>query len=214
MRFLALVLALLIGLSAAHAMPADERKDLGNDGFWSTWSDATFQRATAEKKFVVVSLQSWWCPWCHAMNRDTWSDAKVRAVLKDHFIPVFVDQDSRPDISQRWERWGWPATIILGADGSEIVKLRGFYSPQFLIPVLEETIKDPSPVDYGKFGGAEQPRRLATGLSVAARKEILGFLDEAWDREHGGWSKTQSDAALKLMAGLYNGRIDLSALRG
>ena len=31
--------------------------------------------------------------------------------------------------------------------------------------------------------------------------------------EHGGWSKTQSDAALILMAGLYNGRIDLSSLR-
>ena len=32
--------------------------------------------------------------------------------------------------------------------------------------------------------------------------------------EHGGWSRAQSDAVLKLMAGLYNGRIDLSSLRG
>jgi hypothetical protein len=32
--------------------------------------------------------------------------------------------------------------------------------------------------------------------------------------EHGGWSAAQSDAALKLTAGLYNGRIDLSSLRG
>ena len=32
--------------------------------------------------------------------------------------------------------------------------------------------------------------------------------------EHGGWSSSRSDAALKLMAGLYNGRIDLSSLRG
>jgi 2-methylcitrate dehydratase PrpD len=32
--------------------------------------------------------------------------------------------------------------------------------------------------------------------------------------EHGGWSKTQSDAALKLTAELYNGRIDLTSLRG
>jgi uncharacterized protein len=195
MRFVAFLVALLIGLSTAQAAPsgpaADERKDLGNDGFWSTWSDATFQRAAAEKKFVIVSLQSWWCPWCHAMNRDTWNDAQVRATLKDHFIPVFVDQDSRPDISQRWERWGWPATIILAADGTEIVKLRGFYSPQFLIPVLQETIKDPSPVDYGRPGGEEQPRHLATGLSDQARAEVLGFLDKAYDREHGGWSKSK-----------------------
>jgi 2-methylcitrate dehydratase PrpD len=32
--------------------------------------------------------------------------------------------------------------------------------------------------------------------------------------DHGGWSAVQSDTALKLMAGLYNGRIDLSSLRG
>ncbi len=32
--------------------------------------------------------------------------------------------------------------------------------------------------------------------------------------EHGGWSAAQSDAALKLLGGLYNGRIDLSSLRG
>ena len=118
---------------------------------------------------MIVSLQSWWCPWCHAMNRDTWADPDVRAVLKDHFIPVDVDQDSRPDISQRYERWGWPATIIFGPDGTEIVKLRGFYSPKFFIPVLKETIRDPSPVDYGKPGGPERERTLATGLSDGER---------------------------------------------
>ena len=48
---------------------------------------------------------------------------EVRAVLKDHFILVYVHQDSRPDISQRYERPGWPATIIFGPDGKEIAKL-------------------------------------------------------------------------------------------
>ena len=90
---------------------------------------------------MIVSLQSWWCPWCLRMNKETWADPEVRAELKDHFIPVHVDQDSRPDISQRYERWGWPATIIFGPDGTEIVKLRGFYSPKFFIPILQETMK-------------------------------------------------------------------------
>ena len=186
MRFLAFLGALLLGLAAAQAAPIDNK-----DGFWSEWSDATFERAAAEKKFVIVSLQSWWCPWCHAMNRDTWANPEVRAVLKDHFIPVYVDQDSRPDISQRYERWGWPATIIFGPDGTEIVKLRGFYSPKFFIPILQETIKDPSPVDYGKFGGPERERTLSTGLTDSERAEILAFLDKAYDRANGGWSKSK-----------------------
>lgn len=185
-RSLALFVVLLLGIAPASATPVDNR-----DGFWSDWSDATFERAANEKRSVIVSLQSWWCPWCHVMNRDTWANPDVRAVLKDHFIPVYVDQDSRPDISQRYERWGWPATIIFGPDGTEIVKLRGFYSPQFFIPVLEATIKDPAPVDYGKGGGPERERTLATGLTDAQRSEILAFLDEAYDREHGGWSKSK-----------------------
>ena len=184
-RILAFVLALSLA-EAARAAPIDNA-----DGFWSEWSDATFARAAREKKFVIMSLQSWWCRWCHVMNRETWANAEVRSLLKDNFIPVYVDQDSRPDISQRYERWGWPATIIFGPDGTEIVKLRGFYSPQFFLPILTETVKDPSPVDYPDPGGTERERTLATGLSDTQREEILGFIDNAWDEEHGGWSKSK-----------------------
>jgi uncharacterized protein YyaL (SSP411 family) len=56
---------------------------------------------------------------------------------------------------------------------------------------LQETIRDPSPVDYGKFGGPERERTLATGLSDAQRDEILAFLDKAYDRDNGGWSKSK-----------------------
>ena len=184
-RILAFVLALSLA-GDARAAPIDNA-----DGFWSEWSDATFTRAAREKKFVIMSLQSWWCRWCHVMNRETWANAEVRSLLKDNFIPVYVDQDSRPDISQRYERWGWPATIIFGPDGTEIVKLRGFYSPQFFMPILAETVKDPSPVDYPDPGGTERERTLATGLSDTQREEILGFIDNAWDEEHGGWSKSK-----------------------
>lgn len=179
-----LLLSLLFAFGA-KAAPIDN-----SDGFWSEWNEATFSRAAREHKFVVVSLQSWWCKWCHVMNEETWSKPEVRSVLKDHFIPVYVDQDSRPDISQRYERWGWPATIIFGPDGMEIAKLRGFYSAQFFIPVLTETIKDPTPVDYGD-SGPERERTLATGLSDAQRNEILSFIDGAWNEEYAGWSQSK-----------------------
>jgi uncharacterized protein len=186
-RIFGLFSILLLGITGtASAAPLDNK-----DGFWSEWNEATFERAAHEKKFVIVSLQSWWCPWCMTMNRETWSDPAVRAELKDRFIPVYVDQDSRPDISQRYERWGWPATIIFGPDGTEIVKLRGFYSPKFFIPVLEETVKDPSPVVYREPSGPERERTLATGLSDEQRNAILAFMGKAYDQANGGWGKSK-----------------------
>ena len=59
------------------------------------------------------------------------------------------------------------------------------------MPILAETVKDPSPVDYPDPGGTERERTLATGLSDTQREEILGFIDNAWDEEHGGWSKSK-----------------------
>jgi 2-methylcitrate dehydratase PrpD len=52
-------------------------------------------------------------------------------------------------------------------------------------------------------GGAEQP---------LTRQDVIDKF--RLNAEHGGWSAAQSEVALKLMAGLYNGRIDLSSLRG
>ena len=190
-RFIGTLLAvLLLGIGAAPCTPWAAPFD-NRDGFWSEWNDATFERAAREKKFVIVSLQSWWCPWCLVMTKETWANPEVRAELKDRFIPVYVDQDSRPDISQRYERWGWPATIIFGPDGTEIVKLRGYYSPRFFLPVLRETVKDPSPVNYGSLGGPERERTLSTGLTDAQRADILAFMNKAWDPANAGWSKSK-----------------------
>jgi hypothetical protein len=51
-------------------------------------------------------------------------------------------------------------------------------------------------------GGAQEP---------LTRQDVTDKF--ALNAYHGGWSKAQSDAALKLAAGLYQGTIDLSALR-
>src|ERR1700716_155253 len=51
-------------------------------------------------------------------------------------------------------------------------------------------------------GGAQEP---------LTRQDVTDKF--ALNVQHGGWSKAQSEEALKLVAGLYQGKIDLSALR-
>jgi 2-methylcitrate dehydratase PrpD len=52
-------------------------------------------------------------------------------------------------------------------------------------------------------GGAQEP---------LTRQDVTDKF--ALNVQYGGWAKPQSDATLKLLATLYNGRIDLSSLRG
>lgn len=187
-----LLIAIVVACAtlAGPAAPSRAAPPAG-DFPWKQWSDDVFVRAKRENKFVLLSLQSWWCPWCHTMNEITYADPAVRAYIDEHYIPVRVDQDSRPDISQRYERWGWPATVLFGPDGTEIVKLRGYYSPQFFMPVLQETVKDPTPVDYGEPGGPERERLLAMALPAGRRTELVAFLDKVYDRDNDGWGKSK-----------------------
>lgn len=197
---LALFASVLLFLSPVQAAPP------AGDFPWQRWTDEVFARAQRENKFVLLSLQSWWCPWCHTMNEETFTDPKVRAYIDAHYIPVRVDQDSRPDISQRYERWGWPATVLFGPDGTEIVKLRGFYSAEFFLPILEETIKDPTPVDYGDPAGPERERMLVMALPTERRAEIVAFLDQAYDQENDGWGKSKLVDAPTLTYALERAR--------
>ncbi len=100
-----------------------------------------------------------------------------------------VDQDSRPDISQQYERWGWPATVVFAPDGTEIVKLRGYVPPPRFMAIIKEIVVDPSPVEYGALGGPERAASKATQLADKDRTRILNFMDEMWDEENGGWRR-------------------------
>ena len=97
---------------------------------WQThWSDAVFTRAAQEHRFVLLDLHAVWCHWCHVMDEKTYADPQVQALIEKNYVAVSVDADSDPNLTSRYGNWGWPATIVLAADGSEIVKRRGCDSP-------------------------------------------------------------------------------------
>src|SRR5262249_59830844 len=70
---------------------------------WQPWSDAVFTQARQQKRFVLLDLEAVWCHWCHVMDENTYSDAAVIRMLREHYIVVKADQDARPDLSNRYE---------------------------------------------------------------------------------------------------------------
>jgi uncharacterized protein len=151
----------------------------------SHWSDAIFAQAAKDHRFVILDLHAVWCHWCHVMDEKTYGDSKVQALIAKHYVAVSVDADSDPDLNSRYGDWGWPATIVLAADGTEIVKRRGYIPPEQMAALLQAIIDDPSPgpsvtpaIVVAQAGGS---------LTTHQRSKALQTFDETYDEQHGGW---------------------------
>jgi uncharacterized protein YyaL (SSP411 family) len=181
-------------VQAGSAAPARAKKEAV---IWHDFDPAIFDRARAEHKFVLLDLAAVWCHWCHVMDDETYSDAQVIKMLNEHYICVRVDQDSRPDLANKYEDYGWPATIIFNADGTEIVKRAGYINPQRMKRLLEAIVKDPSPeesqpssTEIGQSnGGAVGQKNL--GLSPALLADLESKHSSGYDSKYGGWGSYQ-----------------------
>ena len=179
-RLLCLIAA-LAGLFAAPAFAA-------NGGIpWRTWQDNVFAQAKAENRFVILDLGAVWCHWCHVMERETYANPDVVALVAKHYLPVHADQDANPDLAARYGDWGWPATIILAPDGSELAKRRGFIPPANMVSLLQAIVDDPTP---GPSVHPETPIDAASGPLTAPQRAALSTqFSEAYDADNGGWGR-------------------------
>ncbi|HLY08256.1 MAG TPA: DUF255 domain-containing protein [Planctomycetota bacterium] len=91
---------------------------MSDDGVrWFGWSDEAFRKAQTEDKPVVMDLTAPWSHGCRVMDRETYGDAEVAALLNRDYVPVRVDCDRRPDINDRFNLGGWPTTAFLTPTG-------------------------------------------------------------------------------------------------
>ena len=87
---------------------------------WLPWSAEAFSRAVRERKPVLLSITAAWCHACHEMDRTTYADPEVEAIVRARFLAVRVDTDRRPDINERYNLGGWPTTAFLTPAGEVI----------------------------------------------------------------------------------------------
>lgn len=188
MRNLALVLALFVARTtwAQGPVPAPSSTTAAGKIHWYGWSDEVFAQAKREHKFVLLDLEAVWCHWCHVMDANTYSDAKVQRLLQSRYLAVKVDQDSRPDLSNRYEDYGWPATVVFDANGQEIVKRQGYLAPDEMVSMLQAIIDDPTP---GPSVHAEVPIVYPANplLPDKLRDELRGTYVAGYDTKEGAW---------------------------
>ncbi len=163
---------------------------------WHDFDESIFADAKKQNKFVLLDLEAVWCHWCHVMDKETYADAAVVKLLNDKYICVRVDQDARPDLSSKYEDYGWPATIVFNSDGGEIVKRSGYINPTRMARLLAAIVKDPSAEEAEKTDNANAAdvttnAESKPGLSAAIRAELLGKFTSGYDPKYGGWGTYQ-----------------------
>jgi uncharacterized protein YyaL (SSP411 family) len=164
------------------------------------WGEALFAQAAKEHRFVILDLHAVWCHWCHVMDEKTYGDPQVQTLISKHYVAVSVDADSDPDLNSRYGDWGWPATIVLAADGSEIVKRRGFIPPDQMAALLQAIVDDPSPGPSVRPAVAIAPG-AGSRLASQERAALVRTYDDIYDPENGGWGdihKFVDAAAMEL----------------
>lgn len=88
---------------------------------WFPWDEAAFETARKQDKPIFLSIGYSTCHWCHVMEKESFEDPEVAALMNETFISIKVDREERPDLDHVYMavcqaltgRGGWPLTILM-----------------------------------------------------------------------------------------------------
>ncbi len=93
---------------------------------WYPWGDEAFARARTEDRPVFLSIGYSACHWCHVMERESFENDAIAAVLNENFVSIKVDREERPDVDSIYMEavqmmtghGGWPMSMFLTPAGA------------------------------------------------------------------------------------------------
>jgi uncharacterized protein YyaL (SSP411 family) len=93
---------------------------------WYPWGDEAFAKARAEDRPVFLSIGYSACHWCHVMERESFENDDIAAVLNENFVSIKVDREERPDVDSIYMEavqmmtghGGWPMSMFLTPAGA------------------------------------------------------------------------------------------------
>ena len=92
---------------------------------WYPWGEEAFTAARRRDVPILLSIGYSSCHWCHVMERESFENPAIAALMNDSFVSVKVDREERPDVDSIYMtavqamtgHGGWPMTMFLTPDG-------------------------------------------------------------------------------------------------
>jgi hypothetical protein len=206
---------------------------------WREWGPEVFDAARAEGKPILLDIGAVWCHWCHVIDRESYENPEIAALINKSYIAVKVDRDERPDVDSRYQsaisaisgQGGWPLTAFLTPDGKPF--FGGTYFPpddamgrpgfkRILIGVAEAFKARRSEVDTSA-NALEEAVAKTEALRAARGKFDAGVIDSVvesavhlFDERNGGFGsapKFPHAGAIDLLLERYQSAHEDALLR-
>jgi uncharacterized protein len=160
---------------------------------WYPWGEEAFAKARREQKPIFLSIGYYTCHWCHVMERESYSNSKIAAVLNKYFVAIKVDREERPDVDRVYIAYveastgsaGWPLNVFLTPDLKPFYG--GTYYPPGELKTLLEKIANAWAKDRSNL--AETARRAGEELTQIVNAPLAmkvplqpAILDKAFEQ--------------------------------
>ena len=176
---------------------------------WFPWGDEAFAAAKTRDKPILLSVGYSACHWCHVMAHESFENPEIAALINEHFVPVKVDREERPDVDAVYMNavqaltgaGGWPMTVALTPAGKPFFG-GTYYPPEDRLgqpgfrrvltslanawATRRDEVDEAAETLTGQLGAVQIPAgagELGRGLSAQA----LETLSSSFDTVHGGF---------------------------
>ncbi len=172
---------------------------------WQEWNAQAVKQARAENKLLFISIGYFSCHWCHVMQRESYRNREIAALLNARFIPVKVDRELEPALDTRLIEFaeatrgmsGWPLNVFVTPDGDPLYAtlylppdefLKLLHKLDTLWRVDRERLATLARREAGRAQGPGKPQLDAKQVEAHARKLAAAALRQA-DPLNGGFGE-------------------------
>lgn len=159
--------------------------------------------ARSEQKLVFVDFYTTWCQPCKALDRDTFAQPEIAALIGERAVAIKLDAEHGGlEAAKRFKVSAYPTLLIAKADGTEVDRIIGYREPpafaadfkrivamaasgkNALEQAREKVAQQKRPADAGDEPEEAQPhfelakKLIAAGQHEEALKELLWCWDE------------------------------------
>jgi len=140
---------------------------------WLPWGEKAFTIARESSKPILLSSGYSTCHWFHVMERESFENEEIAAVMNEHFVCIKLDREERPDIDLVYMTYvqaatgggGWPLNVFLTPE------LKPFYGGTYYAPESK-----------GRIGW----------------KDLLKEINKAWTEDRAGVMERATQSIAKL----------------